>query len=149
MNEDLTPAEKRRAWWILGMSTFAFTVCFAAWMMNGVLITFLVDNDVYSWDGPQMGWLFGAPVLTGAIFRLPLGIATDVYGGRIVYGLLQSRCSWPATAVVTGSFLSLVLDSVFAEPASRLELPIRLSGSPRISKERRWVSLERAMRARH
>ncbi len=88
MNEDLTPAEKRRAWWILGMSTFAFTVCFAAWMMNGVLITFLVDNDVYSWDGPQMGWLFGAPVLTGAIFRLPLGIATDVYGGRIVYGLL-------------------------------------------------------------
>jgi NNP family nitrate/nitrite transporter-like MFS transporter len=70
------------------MSTFAFTVCFAAWMMNGVLITFLVDNGVYSWDGPQMGWLFGVPVLTGAIFRLPLGIATDMYGGRIVYGLL-------------------------------------------------------------
>lgn len=70
------------------MNTFAFTVCFAAWMMNGVLITFLVDNGVYDWDPSEMGWLIGIPVLTGAIFRLPLGVATDKWGGRIVYGLL-------------------------------------------------------------
>ena len=44
MNVDLTPAERRQAWWILSANTFAFTVCFAAWMMNGVLITYLVDN---------------------------------------------------------------------------------------------------------
>lgn len=88
MNEDLTPEEKRQAWWILGVNTFAFTICFAAWMMNGVLITFLVDNGVYSWGPTEMGWLIGIPVLTGAIFRLPLGLATDKWGGRIVYGLL-------------------------------------------------------------
>ncbi len=35
-----------------------------------------------------MGWLIGIPVLTGAIFRLPLGIATDKWGGRVVFGLL-------------------------------------------------------------
>ncbi len=35
-----------------------------------------------------MGWLIGIPVLSGAIFRLPLGIATDKWGGRIVFGLL-------------------------------------------------------------
>ncbi|MBP85138.1 MAG: MFS transporter [Planctomycetaceae bacterium] len=81
-------AEKRQAWWILGMNTFAFTVCFAAWMLNGVLITFFVDNGIHSWGPSEMGWLIGIPVLTGAIFRLPLGIATDKYGGRIVFGLL-------------------------------------------------------------
>ncbi len=87
-NTDLTGDEKRQAWWILAANTFAFTICFAAWMMNGVLITFLVDNGVHSWGPQEMGWLIGIPVLTGAIFRLPLGIATDKWGGRIVYGLL-------------------------------------------------------------
>lgn len=88
MNEDLGPADRRMAWWILTMNTFAFTVCFAAWMMNGVLVTFLVDNGVHDWGPAQMGWLIGIPVLTGAVFRLPLGVATDKWGGRIVYGLL-------------------------------------------------------------
>jgi len=77
------------------MNTFAFTVCFAAWMMNGVLITFLVDSGVYDWDAADMGWLIGIPVLTGAVFRLPLGLATDKWGGRIVYGLLLIACAVP------------------------------------------------------
>ena len=88
MNEDMTPEQRRLAWWILAINTFAFTICFAAWMMNGVLITFLVDNGVFSWGPSEMGWLIGIPVLTGAIFRLPLGLATDQWGGRYVYGLL-------------------------------------------------------------
>jgi NNP family nitrate/nitrite transporter-like MFS transporter len=88
MNHDLTPADQRTGWKILAINTFAFTICFAAWMMNGVLITYLVDNGVHSWGPSEMGWLIGIPVLTGALFRLPLGIATDKWGGRIVYGLL-------------------------------------------------------------
>ena len=70
------------------MNTLAFTVCFAAWMMYGVLITFLVDNQVFDWDKAQMGWLIGIPVLTGAVARLPVGMLTDAYGGRIVFGTL-------------------------------------------------------------
>ncbi len=95
MNQDMTPAEKRLAWRILALNTLAFTVCFAAWMMNGVLITFLVDNGVHSWGPAEMGWLIGIPVLTGAIFRLPLGIATDKWGGRIVYGALLLAAAVP------------------------------------------------------
>lgn len=98
-NIDLTPEEKRKAWWILGVNTFAFTICFAAWMLNGVLITFLVENGVHSWSPSEMGWLIGIPVLTGAIFRLPLGIATDKYGGRIVYGLLLLFAAVPMYTV--------------------------------------------------
>lgn len=77
-----------RSWKNLFLSTFAFTICFAAWMMNGVLITYLVDNNVYDWGPVELSWLIGIPVLTGALFRLPLGILTDKYGGRIVYGIL-------------------------------------------------------------
>ena len=95
MNEDLSTHERRQAWWILTINTFAFTVCFAAWMMNGVLITFLVDSGLYDWDPSQMGWLIGIPVLTGAVFRLPLGLATDKWGGRYVYSLLLILAAIP------------------------------------------------------
>ncbi|MDA7980809.1 MAG: MFS transporter [Pirellulales bacterium] len=87
--------ERRRAWWTLGVNTFAFTVCFAAWMVNGVLITFLVDNGIFAWDAAEMGWLIGIPVLTGALFRLPLGLMTDKWGGRIVFGVLLLCCAVP------------------------------------------------------
>ncbi len=30
-----------------GLNTLEFTVCFAAWMLNGVLVTFLASNQVY------------------------------------------------------------------------------------------------------
>jgi len=84
MNEDLTSSDQRRGWWILAVNTLAFTVCFAVWMMNGVLVTFLVDNGVYKWDPAQMGWLIGIPVVTGSLFRLPFGVATDRWGGRLM-----------------------------------------------------------------
>lgn len=74
---------------VLTMNTLAFTVCFAAWMMNGVLITFLVEHGVFRWTESQVGWLIGIPVLTGSLVRLPLGILTDKYGGRNVYALLM------------------------------------------------------------
>lgn len=81
-------SEAARANKILAMNTMAFTVCFAAWMMNGVLITFLVENRVFDWDKAQMGWLIGTPVLSGAVMRLPMGLLTDRYGGRPVFTLL-------------------------------------------------------------
>lgn len=81
--------DARKATMVLIMNTVAFTVCFAVWMMNGVLVTYLVDNGVYQWDKAQMGWLIGIPVLSGSIMRLPVGVLTDRFGGRIVYTLLM------------------------------------------------------------
>ncbi len=80
---------------ILTLNVLAFTVCFAAWMLNGVLVTFLVDNQVFKWSPVQIGWLFGIPVLTGSLFRLPVGILTDKFGGKWVFGLLLLICSVP------------------------------------------------------
>lgn len=81
--------DAKKATIVLIMNTLAFTVCFAVWMMNGVLITFLVDNGVYMWDKAEMGWLIGIPVLTGSLIRLPVGVLTDRYGGKIVYTILM------------------------------------------------------------
>jgi NNP family nitrate/nitrite transporter-like MFS transporter len=57
-------------------------------MFNGVVVTFLVFNQVFEWSAVQVGWLMGIPVLTGAIFRLPAGILTDKYGGKPIMVLL-------------------------------------------------------------
>lgn len=74
---------------VLSANTVAFTVCFAVWTMYGVLVTFLVDQQVYSFTKSQMGWLIGIPVLTGALFRLPAGMLTDRYGGRPVFAAIM------------------------------------------------------------
>ena len=42
-----------------------------------------------------MGWLIGIPVLTGSITRLPVGILTDKYGGRVVYSVLMLLAAVP------------------------------------------------------
>lgn len=76
-------------------STFAFLVCFACWTLNGVLVTYLVDNQVYRFDKAQIGWLLGVPVLTGSVVRLPLGVLTDRFGGRVVFTALLLLAAVP------------------------------------------------------
>lgn len=69
---------------ILLLSFLAFTVCFAAWMINGVLVTFLTNNGIFRWTPIQTGWLLGLPVLVGSLLRLPIGVLTDKFGGKWV-----------------------------------------------------------------
>ena len=80
---------------ILFLSTLSFIVCFAAWMLNGVLVTYLVNNGIFKWSPVQIGWLLGVPVLVGSIFRLPVGIITDKFGGKWVMGVLLIFCAVP------------------------------------------------------
>ena len=91
----MSAIELKKANKALFLNTFAFTICFAVWLLNGVLVTFLVDNQVYDWTSVQVGWLIGIPVLTGAIFRLPIGILTDKYGGKPIYTGLLILCAIP------------------------------------------------------
>lgn len=75
---------------ILFLNTLAFTICFFVWMINSVLVTFLADKFEWSqWSPIEIGYLMAIPVLTGSIFRLPVGILTDKYGGKpVMIGLL-------------------------------------------------------------
>lgn len=80
---------------VLFLNTLAFTVCFAAWMLNGVLVTFLSTNQIFPWGPVEIGWLMGIPVLTGSIFRLPAGMLTDKFGGKPIFGTLLLICAIP------------------------------------------------------
>lgn len=85
----------RRAVAVLTANTLAFTVCFAVWMMNGVLVTHLVNNRVFDWSKSQMAALMAIPVLTGSLTRLPVSILTDKFGGRPVYTALMLVAAVP------------------------------------------------------
>ncbi|MEP7267512.1 MAG: MFS transporter [Saprospiraceae bacterium] len=91
MEQKITIASHR----ILFFNTLAFAVCFAAWMINGVLVTFLVNNGVFNWSPVQIGWLLGVPVLVGSVFRLPVGILTDKFGGKWVMAVILFFCAIP------------------------------------------------------
>lgn len=80
---------------MLFLNTLAFTICFACWTLNGVLVTFLVDRGIFNWTVVEVGWLLGIPILSGAIFRLPIGILTDKFGGKIIYSALLFLCAIP------------------------------------------------------
>lgn len=80
-------ATKNKQVLVLASSTIAFTICFAVWMMFAVLG--IPIKAKLGLNETQFGLLAAAPVLTGALVRVPLGIWTDRYGGRIVFFLLM------------------------------------------------------------
>ena len=79
----------------LVMSTFAFTVCFACWVINGVLIAYLANNKIVAFSTSETSWLLALPILTGAISRVPLGLMTDIYGGRTINFVLMLVTAMP------------------------------------------------------
>ena len=78
----------RRAWSVLIVSTLAFTVCFMVWMMFGVIG--IPIKKMLGLNATEFGLLMATPVLTGSLIRVPLGIWTDKYGGRIVMAVLMA-----------------------------------------------------------
>ncbi|WP_144729955.1 MFS transporter [Extensimonas perlucida] len=78
----------RKAWSVLIVSTLAFTVCFMVWMMFGVIG--IPIKKMLNLNATEFGLLTATPVLTGSLIRVPLGIWTDRYGGRIVMAVLMA-----------------------------------------------------------
>ncbi|MBV2204477.1 MAG: NarK/NasA family nitrate transporter [Pseudomonas sp.] len=78
---------------VLGMSTVAFTICFMIWMMFAVLGVPI--KEIFQLNETQFGLLAATPVLTGSLVRLPLGMLTDKFGGRIVFFMLMLVCVLP------------------------------------------------------
>lgn len=68
---------------VLAMNTIAFAFNFAVWTMFSIIG--LKIKQELGLNDTQFGILIATPILTGSITRLPLGILTDYYGGRIVY----------------------------------------------------------------
>jgi len=78
---------------VLASSTFAFTICFAVWMVFAVLG--IPIKEQLGLSETEFGLLAAMPVLSGSLIRVPLGIWTDRYGGRIVFFLLMMAAVVP------------------------------------------------------
>ena len=72
---------------VLTLSTLAFTVCFAVWVMFSIIG--IPIKALLGLNETQFGLLVATPILTGSLIRLPIGMLTDKIGGRIVFFVLM------------------------------------------------------------
>jgi len=86
-------SKTHKQWSVLAVSTVAFTVCFMVWMMFAVIG--IPIKKTLGLNETEFGLLAATPVLTGSLIRLPLGMWTDKYGGRIVFFVLMLVCIVP------------------------------------------------------
>lgn len=84
---------QRQAISVLTMNTMAFTACFAVWVMFSIIG--IPIKELLELNDTQFGLLIATPILTGSLARLPVGMLTDKYGGRIVYFILMCATILP------------------------------------------------------
>jgi NNP family nitrate/nitrite transporter-like MFS transporter len=107
--------------WNLGLSTLAFTLCFAAWsLISPFAKTFKHDLHL-SYTTALL--LTAVPVVLGSLLRIPMGTLTDRYGGRWMFSALLAFSALPAVlfgyadaywALIGTGFLLGVAGSSFA-----------------------------------
>jgi nitrate/nitrite transporter NarK len=92
----------------LALATVSFALCFAAWGLVGGLAS--VFSTLYSLTASQTALLVAVPVLLGSVARLPMGMLTDRFGGRLVFTALLGFSSLAAFVVpLTGSYATLLV----------------------------------------
>jgi NNP family nitrate/nitrite transporter-like MFS transporter len=92
----------------LVLATVSFTLSFAAWGLIAGLAS--VFTGLYNLTASQTALLVAVPVLLGSVARLPMGIATDRFGGRLVFTALLAFSSIAAFIVpLTRNFESLLV----------------------------------------
>ena len=79
--------EKYKRYAVLVSSTVSFTVCFMIWIMLAVVG--IPIKKQLGLSETEFGFLAALPVLSGSLIRVPLGIWTDKFGGRIVMFVLM------------------------------------------------------------
>ena len=93
---------------VLTLSTVAFTLMFAAWLMFGVLGVPI--RDEFGLTDVQLSWLSAVAILNGALWRLPAGILADRFGGRAVFTvLLVATAVFSYLVAQAGSYATLLV----------------------------------------
>jgi NNP family nitrate/nitrite transporter-like MFS transporter len=97
----------------LGLATAAFTISFFAWSLLGPLGPDLQDELGLS--EIQLSIVVAVPVLMGSLMRIPLGVLTERFGGRVVFTALMAFTLLPLAALAAyhESFAALVVFGFF------------------------------------
>ncbi|MEH8021132.1 MFS transporter [Rheinheimera metallidurans] len=69
------------------MATLAFAACFSVWTLYAVMGLTLRQQLTLS--ATEYGILLATPILSGALFRIPLGLMADRYRARNLWGYLM------------------------------------------------------------
>ena len=96
----------------LTLAVISFGVSFAAWgLIGGLAATF---TELYKLTASQTVLLVAVPVLLGSLARLPMGMLTDRFGGRLVFSALMAASAAAAWLVPqTTSYPALVASAFF------------------------------------
>jgi NNP family nitrate/nitrite transporter-like MFS transporter len=96
---------------VLWLSTIAFTLMFAAWLMFGILGV-PIQKELGLTD-PELAWISAVAVLNGSMWRLPAGMITDRIGGRKVMTVLLLMTAVPAWFVAQAQSYGAILALAF------------------------------------
>lgn len=96
----------------LALGTISFTACFAAW---GLISAFAPHfRQVLHLSSMQSALLVAVPVLLGSLARVPMGMLTDRFGGRVVFSALMFFVALPIVLVpLANSYRYLLLVAFF------------------------------------
>lgn len=98
---------------VLTLSTVAFTLMFAVWLMFGVLG--IPIRKEFGLTDVELAWLAAVAILNGSLWRLPAGIVTDRVGGRIVFIVMLAVTAVPTYLVSqAGSYTALLVFAFLA-----------------------------------
>src|SRR5512135_335559 len=93
------------------LGTISFAICFAAW---GLISAFApMFRQQLHLTGSQTALLVAVPVLLGSLARIPMGMLTDRFGGRLVFAFLLVFVGLPLLAVPRASGLPQLLAVAF------------------------------------
>ena len=121
------PGYSRKQISVLTMNTLAFAVNFAVWVMFSVIgIKIKAELNL---NETEFGLLVATPVLTGSLVRLPLGILTDRYGGRIVYFLQMLSVVIPSCRPVREIAGAPISERLIATNAADICSPVASNAS--------------------
>jgi NNP family nitrate/nitrite transporter-like MFS transporter len=103
----------------LVLATGAFAICFAVFGSVSAMMPILKKN--LSLDPVQVSIALAVPVLLGSLGRIPLGVLTDRYGGRLIFSVVMISSIIPALMmgfvadywqlIVCGFFIGIALAS--------------------------------------
>jgi len=95
------------AWRNLGLATLSLALGFAAWgLISAFAPTFRAQ---FGLNAQQTAFLVAVPVLLGSLARLPVGMLTDRFGGRLVFSVLFVLVAAAAAIVPTaGTYRELI-----------------------------------------
>jgi NNP family nitrate/nitrite transporter-like MFS transporter len=92
----------------LGLALVSFFACFFVWSLFGPLAP-KIQHDLNLSD-VELSWLVAIPVVLGSVMRIPVGVLTDRFGGRVMFTALMLYTAVPAGLIAAfhGAFWTLV-----------------------------------------